>query len=312
MSSTVTSGVAPSTPEAARSGASITDALLVAMALIWGVNASVMKLGVTDMPPLVFNAARLGLASVALVVLALAARPPALTRRDVGMLLALGVLGTGLYQFFMIEGLARTRAGTTALILSSGPAFVALFGRLLGVERITRRGALGIVLSMAGIAFVALTQPQAFTHRVTLLGSALVLIGCICWSLFAVLIKPYANRLDGRVVTAITIVGGTVPLSLLALPAVGRIAWEELSFGTWGAIVYAGLASMVIAYLFWNRGVRLLGPTRTAMFGNLQPIFALVAARIMLAEQPSVWQLFGAAAIIAGVLLTRTAEPLLE
>ena len=312
MSSTVTSGVAPSTPGVARSGASLTDALLVAMALIWGVNASVMKLGVTDMPPLVFNAARLGLASIALVVLALAVRRPALTRRDVGMLLALGVLGTGLYQFFMIEGLARTRAGTTALILSSGPAFVALFGRLLGVERITRRGALGIALSMAGIAFVALTQPQAFTHRVTLVGSALVLIGCICWSLFAVLIKPYANRLDGRVVTAITIVGGTVPLSLLALPGVGRIAWEELSPGTWGAIVYAGLASMVIAYLFWNRGVRLLGPTRTAMFGNLQPIFALVAARVMLAEQPSAWQLFGAAAIIAGVLLTRTAGPLLE
>jgi drug/metabolite transporter (DMT)-like permease len=268
-----------------------------------------MKLAVTAMPPLVFNAARLGLASIALVVLALGVRRPTLTRRDVFTLLALGVLGTGLYQLFMIEGLARTRAGTTALILSSGPAFVALFGRLLGVERITPRGMLGIALSMTGIAFVALTQPGALTTPVALFGSALVLLGCICWSLFAVLIKPYANRLDGRVVTAITIVGGTVPLSLLALPGVGSIAWDELSLGTWGAIVYAGLASMVIAYLFWNRGVRLLGPTRTSMFGNLQPIFALVAARVMLGEKPGVWQLLGAAAIIAGVLLTRIAEP---
>ena len=250
--------------------------------------------------------------SIALVALALGVRETHLTRRDVGMLLVLGVLGTGLYQFFMIEGLARTRAGTTALILSSGPAFVALFGRMLGVERITRRGMIGIALSMAGIAFVALTQPEALTRRATLLGSALVLIGCICWSLFAVLIKPYANRLDGRVVTAITIVGGTLPLSLLALPALDRTAWEELSLATWGAIVYAGLASMVIAYLFWNRGVRLLGPTRTAAFGNLQPIFALAAARVILGEKPSVWQLVGAVGIIAGVLLTRTAEPLPE
>jgi len=309
MSSVVSDRVVAPTPGVVRSRVSLTDGLLVAMALIWGVNASVMKLGVTEMPPLVFNAARLGLAAIALVVLALGVRHPTLTRRDVGMLLALGVLGTGLYQFFMIEGLARTRAGTTALILSSGPAFVALFGRVLGVEHINRRGMLGIVLSMAGIAFVALTQPDALGRSASLFGSALVLIGCICWSLFAVLIKPYANRLDGRVVTAITIVGGTLPLSLIALPAVDTVAWSELSIGTWGGIVYSGLASMVIAYLFWNRGVRLLGPTRTAMFGNLQPIFALAAARVMLGERPGAWQLVGAVAIIAGVVLTRTAEP---
>ena len=312
MSSTVTGGVAAATPGIMRSRVSLTDGLLVGMALIWGVNASVMKLAVAEMPPLVFNAARLGLASLALVVLALGVRQPGLTRRDVAMLLVLGVLGTGLYQFFMIEGLARTRAGTTALILSSGPAFVALFGRVLGVERITRRGMLGIILSMAGIAFVALTQPDAVGRNASLLGSALVLVGCICWSLFAVLIKPYANRLDGRVVTAITIVGGTLPLSLIALPAVNDVAWSDLSATTWGAIAYAGLASMVIAYLFWNRGVRLLGPTRTSMFGNLQPIFALAAARVLLGEKPGPWQLVGAAAIIGGVLLTRTAEPLPE
>lgn len=309
MSSTVTGGVAARGASVAPARASVTDVLLVAMALIWGVNASVMKLAVMRMPPLVFNAARLGLASIALVILAFGVRNLSLKRRDVGMLLALGVLGTGLYQFFMIEGLARTRAGTTALILSSGPAFVALFGRLLGIERITRRGMLGIALSMAGIALVALTQPEALARRATLFGSVLVLIGCICWSLFTVLVKPYANRLDGRLVTAITIIGGTVPLSLLALPEVNAVAWSALPLEVWGAIAYAGLASMVIAYLFWNRGVRLLGPTRTSAFGNLQPIFALVAARILLGERPGLWQLVGAAGIIAGVLLTRTAEP---
>jgi drug/metabolite transporter (DMT)-like permease len=309
MSSTVTGGVTASGADVAQARTSVTDVLLVAMALIWGVNASVMKFAVMRMPPLVFNAARLGLASIALVILAFGVRNLSLRRRDVGMLLALGVLGTGLYQFFMIEGLTRTRAGTTALILSSGPAFVALFGRLLGIERITRRGMLGIALSMAGIALVAFTQPDALARRATLLGSALVLIGCICWSLFTVLVKPYANRLDGRLVTAITILGGTVPLSLLALPDVQGVAWSALPLEVWGAIVYAGLASMVIAYLFWNRGVRVLGPTRTSMFGNLQPLFALVAARIMLGERPGVGQLFGAVGIIAGVVLTRTAEP---
>lgn len=307
MTSTATPRLSAPTEGTAR--ASVTDLLLVLMALIWGVNASVMKYGVTEIPPLVFNAARLGLASIALVALAFGVRHARLSRRDLLVLLALGVLGTALYQFFMIEGLARTRAGTTALILSSGPAFVALFGRFLGVERITTRGMVGIALSMAGIGLVGLIGPAAVDRRTALLGNALVLIGCICWSLFTVLIKPYANRLDGRIVTAITIVGGTVPLSLLALPGVRAVPWDDLSVGMWGAIVYSGLASMVIAYLFWNRGVRLLGPTRTSMYGNLQPLVALAAAHIMLGERPTIWQATGAVGIIAGVLLTRTAEP---
>ena len=308
MSSSITSSIAT----APRTDTYLTDALLVMMAIIWGVNASVMKVATNVMPPLVFNAARLGLAAIALVALALGVRGASLTRRDVVALLGLGLIGTGLYQFFMIEGLARTRAGTTALILASGPAFVAVFGRMLGVERITGRGLVGILLSMAGIALVALTLPAELTRRVSLLGNLLVLVGCICWSLFTVLIKPYANRLDGRLITAITVVGGTIPLSLIAIPAIPDVAWERLSFETWGAIVYAGLASMVIAYLFWNRGVRVLGPTRTSMYGNLQPLFALTAAWLLLGERPLVWQLIGAVGIIGGVILTRTAEPIPE
>ncbi len=308
----MSSTAAPNVVAAPRAAPYTTDALLVCMAIIWGVNASVMKVATNAMPPLVFNAARLGLAAIALVALALGVRGAALTRRDVIALLALGLIGTGLYQFFMIEGLARTRAGTTALILASGPAFVALFGRMLGVERITSRGLLGILLSMAGIALVALTLPAELTRRVNLLGNLLVLVGCICWSLFTVLIKPYANRLDGRLITAITVVGGTIPLSLIAIPEIHDVAWQSLPLATWGAIVYAGLASMVIAYLFWNRGVRQLGPTRTSMYGNLQPLFALTAAWLMLGERPIVWQLIGAVGIIGGVILTRTAEPIPE
>lgn len=286
----------------------MTDVLLVTMALLWGVNASVMKLAVNVMPPLVFNAARLGLASLALVILASGVRRTPLTRRDVLVLLALGVLGTGLYQFFMIEGLARTRAGTTALILSSSPAFIALFGRLLGVERISRMGMTGIAMSIAGIALVGLAQPDPGSVGTSMLGNGLVLIGCICWSIFSVLVKPYANRLDGRSVTAITLVGGTVPLALIALSSARSVEWGALGASTWGAILYSGIASMVIAYLFWNRGVRVFGPTRTAMYGNLQPIFALAAAWLLVGEHLVLWQVVGAAAIIGGVVLTRTSD----
>jgi drug/metabolite transporter (DMT)-like permease len=60
-----------------------------------------------------------------------------------------------------------------------------------------------------------------------------------------------------------------------------------------------------VAYLFWYRGVRVLGPTRASMYSNLQPLFAMAAAWLVLNESPRTLQLAGAACIIGGLVLTR-------
>jgi drug/metabolite transporter (DMT)-like permease len=73
----------------------------------------------------------------------------------------------------------------------------------------------------------------------------------------------------------------------------------------WGAVAYAGLAAMVVAYLFYYRGVRVLGPVRTAMYSNLQPLIAMAVAFLTLREVPTIWQLGGAAAITSGLLVSR-------
>ena len=64
--------------------------------------------------------------------------------------------------------------------------------------------------------------------------------------------------------------------------------------------------AIVVAYLLWYRGVRLIGPTRTAMYGNLQPIVALVVAALMLGEVPSAAQSVGCVTTVLGLLLTRS------
>jgi drug/metabolite transporter (DMT)-like permease len=62
---------------------------------------------------------------------------------------------------------------------------------------------------------------------------------------------------------------------------------------------------MGIAYLFWYRGARVIGPTRTSAFANLQPLVALAASWPMLGEKPTLIQGVGAGAVLGGLLLTR-------
>lgn len=317
MSSTVSrASSTPGRAEArARPGVWLTDLSLLGMAVIWGVNYSVVKFGATHFSPLAFNGLRVAIAAVALVVISLVVvRERWPSGATMWRLLALGVLGNCVYQLFFIEGLSRTRAGTAALVLAASPAFIAVIGRLLGVERLTTRGAIGVALSIGGVALVIIGGASSAAHGAasaapvsgdSLLGNVLVLAGCVCWATFTVLLKPYTERVHGLHLSTITMVGGALPLLVVSAPAFAATAWRDVAPSAWAAVAYSSLLALVVAYLVWYRGVRVLGPTRTAMYGNLQPVVALAVAWLMFAEIPTALQLGGAAAIMAGIVMSR-------
>lgn len=284
---------------------SLTDVTLVTMALIWGVNIPVVKMGTQMLAPLAYNGVRVALAAASLLVIGALGGRTWPSRSRIMTLLGLGVLGNGLYQVFFIEGIARTRAGSAALVLAATPAFVALVGRMRGIERISSRGMFGIALSIAGIGLVVYGGAARAEGSATLVGNLLVLAGTMCWAVFTVLLKPHTHEVDGVQLTAITLTGGAIPLLVVAMPSIAATRWTTVPAGAWAAITFSGLGALVIAYLFYNRGVRTIGPTRTAMYGNLQPIIALLVAWITLGETPTVWQGLGAGGIMSGLLMTR-------
>jgi drug/metabolite transporter (DMT)-like permease len=306
MASTAPSISAPDRAAAARSGAVFTDMLLALMAIIWAVNFSVVKFGTRLLAPLPYNAVRISLAAVVLLVVARIVAPVNPSRRDVWVLIGLGVLGNGLYQLFFILGLARTRAGTAALMLAATPALVAMLGRVLGTERIARRASGGIALQLVGVACVVFGTSAAVRGDDSIVGSALLFGAAMCWAMFAVLLKPYADRVAAIHLGAYTLVGGALMMTIVAIPGIIATDWRALSLPVWGALVYSGIGALVVANLIWYRGVRVLGPTRTSMYSNLQPLIALFVAWIMLGEVPTVWQTIGAGSIMSGLLLSRT------
>ncbi len=300
---TVTPGRAAS---ASRPAVWLTDASLVLMAVIWGVNFSVVKYGTGLVDPLAYNGIRVAMAAVVLLVIAAAGSAPFPPRRTILALLGLGVLGNGIYQFFFVEGVARASASDASLVVAASPALIAIISRLRGIERVRPRAALGIALSIVGIGFVVAGSVNEAHGHASLFGDLLVLLGSIAWAVYTVLLKPHTERVPGLQLAAITMVGGAVPLFIVAWPAISTTHWSALPSLGWAAICYSGMLALVVAYLFWYNGVRVLGPTRTAMYSNLQPVVAVLFAWGMLGEQPTSWEIVGAASIMGGLLLTRT------
>ena len=276
------------------------------MAAIWGANFVVVKYATHIFNPLAFTGLRVGVAAVFLLAAAFAGGRMALSRRDVIRLLLLGMLGNGLYQVFFVLGVARTRAGNASLIVGAAPAFIALVARARGMERVKRTTLVGIGLSVIGVALVIVGSANEPSGKTTLLGSLLVFCGVICWTLYTIGLQPYTRRIDITQLSAITLVGGAVPLLIVSAPALMSTNWSAVGVGGWLAVFYSSVISMGVAYFFWYRGLRVLGPTRTAVYSNLQPIVALLVAWAFLNETPTLFQGVGAATIIVGVFLTRT------
>ena len=289
-----------------RPGDFMTDALLVLMAIVWAVNYSVAKFGTRTVPPLAYNAVRILMAVVALLIIGWVASHDRPSKRDIIALSVIGVIGNGLYQFCFIEGLARSRAGTVALMLAGSPAFIAIVGRIFRVERVGSRGWTGIVLQLAGIACVVFGSVAHSTGDDTVLGSALIVAGSVFWAFFAILIKPYTERLSGINVGAYSLAGGAVFVTLIGIPQLVATEWSTVPFTVWTAIIYSGIGALVVGNLIWYYGVSKIGPTRVSMFSNLQPLVALAVAWIALGEVPTIWQGLGAGSIMTGLIITRT------
>lgn len=291
--------------EVARPAFGLTDVLLFTMAMIWGVNFVVVKYATQVFNPVAFTGLRVGTVAFFLVIVAFARGGISLPRRDIIALLLLGALGNGLYQLFFIHGVARTRAGNAALIIASAPAFIALIARARGMERVRALTLVGIALSVAGVGLVMVGSATSSSGQATLLGTVLVFFGVLCWSVYTIGLQPYTTRVDIMQLSAVTMAGGAVPLLIASTPALIRTNWSTIGLGGWLALFYSSIISMGVAYFFWYRGLRVLGPTRTAVYANLQPIVALLVAWPLLNETPTIFQGVGAATIIAGVFLTR-------
>lgn len=278
---------------------------MLLVCVIWGLNFSAMKFALRSLPPLGLTALRFLIASAVLSGVArwLEPRSP-VPARTWWLLAGLGVIGNSLYQLGFINGLARTTAGNSSLLISSTPLMTAVLGAAIGTERITRPVLVAIALGTTGVLLVVLGRGDGLAFSTaTLTGDLLTLSAVLCWAGFTHGVRRVGAAVSPLQVATITTVGGTPVLVLAGLSDLRHQDWSAIGGATWTALLYSALLSIVVAYVIWNRSVSRIGANRTALFGVSVPLFALSAAAIVLGERPSKVQLLGAAFITGSVLV---------
>ncbi len=297
-----TTSVAPSGPV----GFGTIDLLLLLMAALWGANFFAVQYGSAHMPGLAFNTSRMALgAALMLVIAVLTVKDAWPSRTDTLHMLAYGVIGNGIYQWFFVQGLSRARSGSASLILAASPAALALIGWATRTERLSRFLVSGVLLSVAGVAMVMLGDNATSGRGGSWIGSVYLACAVLTWAAYVTLLRPLTQRVNGLHLTFITLIGGLVPLLAVSAADLQATSWATLTVQTWGAMAYAALGAIVVAYLIYYHGLKKIGATRTSLYANLQPFVAILVAWQFQNDRPTIWQVMGFLCITGGLLLAR-------
>jgi drug/metabolite transporter (DMT)-like permease len=276
---------------------------LLLMAVFWGSNFTVVKIALRDIPELPFNALRLLIASVAfLLTLAVFEEVPRLTRAEWVRLMQLGFVGQVIYQLCFLGAVARTTVANTALIFALTPIVVALLTAAMGHERIAATRWLGALISVTGIYLVVGT---ARTAEASLLGDAMAAGATLSWAVYTVGARPMLATRSPVVVTGYTMAVGTIFYLPIAAPGLQALEWTAVRPLAWAALVLSALLALYVSYMIWYTAVQAIGSAHTSMYSNITPIVAMAVAFIWLGEPLTTRKLIGAAAVIAGLAVTK-------
>ncbi len=276
--------------------------------LVWGVNLSVMKLAVSEVSPLVFNALRfpLGAALLGVLLFRWEKRPWPEAKEWPG-LVWLGILAHPIYQLCFLNGLALTSASHAAVIVATTPVLVALADHYVLRERLTLPAWAGIALSLLGVLVLVLARHDGEGGE-SLLGDGLILFSSLLWTAYTIRSRPILRRRSPIWLTAWAALVGMPVIVAMAVPDLLRLDWTTPTMATWGGAIYAGLFALAMAYLWWAIGIRALGASRAATFSNLIPVVALAVAHGWLGETLPTLAWVGAGLATAGVWLTTTSH----
>ncbi|MDR6882535.1 DMT family transporter [Bacillus sp. 3255] len=277
---------------------------LILANLFWAGNLIFGKAVTTDFPPIWASFLRWAIASVVLIPMAQLLEKPnwlKIWRNNWGLILFLSIVGVMFYTLLTYTALQHTSSTNGSLINSLTPAVMILLSLLFLKDKISVLQGVGLILSFLGVLTV-LSKGHLLgvfsTHYN--LGDGILLIAVFLWAIYSIISKK-AQQLPPITFVAFTAFIDVIcmfpllfiqPLQTVHITAIGITG-----------VIYLGLFPSIGSFLFWNQGIKILGPGKASITMNLMPVFTAILS-VLTGQVLLVSQIVGGVIVIVGMLLS--------
>ncbi|KUI98653.1 EamA family transporter [Vibrio sp. MEBiC08052] len=269
--------------------------LAIVVMAIWGFNFSMIKLGITEVHPLLATAARFTLAVIPAIFFI---RRPNVAWR---YLFAYGlVFGVGIWGMASWSITAGLSSGMSSVLLSSNALISMAAGVWIQKEQISKRKIIGAVAALAAL----LVLVAATNGNITSQGLMFIMIAATCWTIMGMIVKA-SKTTQAFAFNVWGMLFAPIPLVLFAVSIYGSeiifhavAAWDTK---TTIAVVFQAYPTTLFGYWVWNRLLIRYPLSTTAPLTLLVPVFALISGYLMYDELLSLAQVVACIMFLVGI-----------
>jgi drug/metabolite transporter (DMT)-like permease len=260
---------------------------------------------VTAADPVTLGILRWGIGFLVVLPVALLMRAAWPQRRDWPAVAALGVAFYGLFFVLYNIAMAYTTAARASLALSTLPVQTMAVGALLGLERLSWRKTIGVLIAVLGVA-IALASGLANAPPGAWRGELLMTCATLCMAFYSVWSRPFVSRSSALGFLAVGMGAGA--LALVAFGAVSGQVAVLATFGApqWIAGIYLGIGGGALAFILWVLALERASPTRVTNTMTINPIVASLLATQLVGEPITADLIAGMVAVFAGIFIATT------
>lgn len=230
--------------------------------------------------------------------------------REWPMMLILGSLGMWVCGAFVYLGGQTTSAVNIGLLYALAPVLIAVISARLFNDRLRGLQIGGLLLALTGmVLIVAKGSVENLINVQFVRGDLWVLTAVLCWTAYSILLRREASALGPFARLTVICAAGVIVL-------VPFTAMEIVVLGLptdWASAAVLGITAAVLpgfgAYQAYSYMQRELGAARTGLVLYLGPLYAAVAAWIILGEAPAWFHAAGACLILPGIFLATRSSP---
>ncbi|MFX3674744.1 MAG: DMT family transporter [Paenisporosarcina sp.] len=277
--------------------------ILVFVMFIWGFNLPAVKYLVSEVQPVTMTAFRILLASITvfsiLGVFRLVRKP---TKKEWQYIVLGALLNVVGHHYFLSTGLTQTSGSTAGLILGTGPVLTAVLVSLLLRIYPSKLQWIGFVLGLGGVSATVLAGGDGAAGFS--IGDVFVFLAILTQVFSFIVISKAAKTLDPRLLTAYMFLVGAIVLFIISLvQEPGEITkFFDVPPLFWLAFFGSGMVGTAVGHMLYNYSVGQAGPSKAAIFINLNTLFTLIGSSIFLGEEITTRHILGLLLIVAGVI----------
>jgi drug/metabolite transporter (DMT)-like permease len=278
-------------------------AMLFTMA-VWGFSPVFIRSLSVGLGPADALVIRYAIATTLFVIAMVLWLPPRIERRDWPRLALICVAMFG-YNLGSVYGLERIGAGVGGLIIGTQPLLIVLLAAGLGIERITSSILIGLGLALAGTVALFWSDFQGeIGSGVSKLGVLFVFLAGVSWAIYAVASRPLVGRYGAFQISALSIVGASIPMAALASPQTIDVVFA-MTTRQWFEMLFMIVMGTLVSAATWNFAAVRMPPAVAGIFLYLIPVIAVAAGAAILGEEVSAHILVGGALILSGVAVAQ-------